>query len=137
MTDDELNLALVDRVLRDEVELLPSSGFTASVMDKVRMEASMPAPIAFPWMRFLPGLLALCLTLAWLIEGLARLNWALAEAEVSTVMIPFAEQALCSRFVQNDLGIATGRKAEGYATGHIRLNIACYYISSWTLCGDH
>jgi hypothetical protein len=34
-----------------EEELLPSSGFVASVMDRVRQEAALPAPIPFPWKR--------------------------------------------------------------------------------------
>ena len=44
MTHDE-----IDRILSQEEELLPSAGFTASVMDAVRREAALPAPIPFPW----------------------------------------------------------------------------------------
>jgi hypothetical protein len=38
--------------------ILPSSGFAESVMTAVAREASAPAPLAFPWKRALPGLLA-------------------------------------------------------------------------------
>jgi hypothetical protein len=48
--DDEL-----DRILSG-TEILPSSGFTASVMEAVRREAAAPPPIPFPWKRALPGL---------------------------------------------------------------------------------
>lgn len=48
----------LDRILSAEQEILPSSGFTASVMEAVRREASAPAPIPFPWRRLLPALLA-------------------------------------------------------------------------------
>ena len=43
-----------DRIMSEE-EILPSSGFTASVMEAVRREATAPPPIPFPWKRALPG----------------------------------------------------------------------------------
>jgi hypothetical protein len=48
----------LDRILSEEEEIIPSSGFTASVMDAVRREAAAPPPIPFPWKRALPGLAA-------------------------------------------------------------------------------
>lgn len=48
----------IDRVLSREDDILPSSGFTFSVMDAVRREAAAPPPIPFPWWRALPGLVA-------------------------------------------------------------------------------
>jgi hypothetical protein len=56
--DDEL-----DRILSEDDEILPSSGFTVSVMEAVRREASTPPPIPFPWKRALPGLAAAALAL--------------------------------------------------------------------------
>jgi hypothetical protein len=49
MRDDDLDCILSD-------EILPSSGFAASVMEAVRREAATPRPIPFPWKRALPGL---------------------------------------------------------------------------------
>lgn len=49
MSHDEL-----DRILSRDEEILPSSGFAASVMDAVRREAAVPPPIPFPWRRALP-----------------------------------------------------------------------------------
>jgi hypothetical protein len=46
----------IDRILAED-EILPSSGFTASVMDTVRREASETRGIPFPWKPALPGLL--------------------------------------------------------------------------------
>ncbi len=46
----------IDRILSREDEILPSAGFTASVMESVRREARAPAPIPFPWKRALPVL---------------------------------------------------------------------------------
>jgi hypothetical protein len=43
-----------DRIMSED-EILPSSGFAASVMDAVRREAAIPPPIPFPWKRALPG----------------------------------------------------------------------------------
>ena len=37
-------------------DIVPSSGFTASVMDAITREATAPPPIPFPWKRALPGL---------------------------------------------------------------------------------
>jgi hypothetical protein len=44
----------IDRILAQRDEIVPSSGFTAAVMDAVRREASVPPPIPFPWKRALP-----------------------------------------------------------------------------------
>jgi hypothetical protein len=54
----------IDRVLSREEEILPSSGFAASVMEAVRREAAAPAPITFPWKRALPGVVLAGLTVA-------------------------------------------------------------------------
>jgi hypothetical protein len=54
----------IDRVLSREEEILPSSGFAASVMEAVRREAAAPAPIPFPWKRALPGVVLAGLTVA-------------------------------------------------------------------------
>ena len=58
MKDDEM-----DRILSRQDEILPSSGFTASVMDAVRREAAAPPPIPFPWKRALPGLIVIAFAL--------------------------------------------------------------------------
>ena len=46
----------IDRILATEQPLVPTSGFLASVMERVREEAATPAPIPFPWKRALPGM---------------------------------------------------------------------------------
>jgi hypothetical protein len=47
----------MDKILAGEEELLPSSGFVGAVMERVRQEAAMPAPIPFPWVKAIPLLL--------------------------------------------------------------------------------
>lgn len=61
----------LDRVLSEEPELVPSSGFVSSVMDAVRAEAMAP-PLAFPWRRAWPLAAALAAALVWLAILLAR-----------------------------------------------------------------
>ena len=63
MKNDDL-----DHILKsDEDDILPSSGFVASVMGAVRSEAVTPPPIPFPWKRALPGLAATALVLGWVL----------------------------------------------------------------------
>jgi hypothetical protein len=55
----------IDRILSSDGELVPSSGFLASVMDRVREEAAAPAPIPFPWKRFFSGVLLVAGVFGW------------------------------------------------------------------------
>ena len=52
----ELNPSKIDQILATEEELIPTSGFLASVMERVHDEAGMPAPLPFPWKRAIPGI---------------------------------------------------------------------------------
>ena len=51
---NELRPEDLDRVLSRNQEILPSSGFVASVMEAVHREAAAPPPIPFPWKLALP-----------------------------------------------------------------------------------
>src|SRR5271167_1693213 len=53
----------IDHILSREDEIMPSSGFLASVMDAVQSEAATLPPIPFPWKRAIPGLAAACFAL--------------------------------------------------------------------------
>ena len=55
----------IEVILAGEEELLPSSGFVASVMEQVRQEAELPAPIPFPWKRAIAGILLATGVLGW------------------------------------------------------------------------
>jgi hypothetical protein len=57
----------LDHLLSHETEIVPSFGFTASVMNAVRAQAQAPPPIPFPWKRALPGMAAAVLSLAWIV----------------------------------------------------------------------
>ena len=70
MRQDEL-----DRILSSEMEIVPSSGFVASVMDGVRREAATPPAISFPWKRALVGWAASGIALAAaLVIGVRAIN---------------------------------------------------------------
>jgi hypothetical protein len=62
----------MDEILAGEEELVPSSGFTALVMDRVRGEADAPAPIPFPWKRAVPGMVLAVAVFAWVAVEFAR-----------------------------------------------------------------
>jgi hypothetical protein len=62
--DSEIDDA-IDRTLAAEEELIPSSGFLAATMERVRDEAAIPAPIPFPWLRALPGIVLAVVVLGW------------------------------------------------------------------------
>jgi hypothetical protein len=55
----------LERVLAGEPDIVPSSGFVASVMDAVTAEATAP-PLPFPWKRAWPLAAGLAVLLLWL-----------------------------------------------------------------------
>ena len=50
----------LDHILSCDQDVIPSSQFIRNVMAAVHSEASLPAPIPFPWWHVMPGL-AVCL----------------------------------------------------------------------------
>ena len=48
----------IDRLLGADDGITPSSGFLRAVMAAVEREAAAPRPLAFPWLRALPGFAA-------------------------------------------------------------------------------
>ena len=70
MKDEEL-----DRILCSDVgEIEPSSGFAASVMEAVRGDAETPPPIPFPWVRAVPGFLAVVAALVLVVVLASRVG---------------------------------------------------------------
>lgn len=66
----------LDRILASEEELVPSSGFAASVMERVREENAIPEPIPFPWKRALPAMLIVAVGLVLCLVELLRMAMA-------------------------------------------------------------
>jgi hypothetical protein len=55
----------IEHILATDEEIVPSSGFVAAAMGRVRDEAAMPAPIPFPWKRTVPGMVLAAGVLGW------------------------------------------------------------------------
>jgi len=95
----EFAMAANDRILAAEEKLVPSSGFAAAVMERVREEAAAPLPISFPWRRVAPGLALAAGTIGWGAREAARVAWpALHELaanppQIPTAVLPRLEQA--------------------------------------------
>src|SRR5271157_1457738 len=64
----------INQILATEEELLPSSGFASAVMERVRQEAALPAPIPFPWMKAIPVLLLAGGGICWSTVEMVRLG---------------------------------------------------------------
>jgi len=62
----------MEAILSGEEEIVPSSGFLASVMDRVHQEAALPAPISFPWKRAVALILPVAGVCAWGVVELFR-----------------------------------------------------------------
>ncbi len=78
--NDNSNSTRLDRILAQEEQLVPSSGFLASVMERVQEEAAIPAPIPFPWKRAFPGMVFAGGVLGWCGFELARMGMLTARA---------------------------------------------------------
>ncbi len=94
----QLATAAVDRILGAEEGLLPSSGFVAAVMERVRKEATAPAPIPFPWKRMAPGLVLAAGTVGWgawqavRFAGPAMHDLAQTSPQIPAAVLPYLEQ---------------------------------------------
>jgi hypothetical protein len=113
--DDKADFHAIDRILATEEEIVPSSGFAAAAMERVREEAAMPAPIPFPWMRAIPGMLLAAGVLGW------------GAWEAVRAAMPEARQVLLSPPV---LSPAVGRGLED--AGWVALALAVSFCS-WAL----
>ena len=72
----------LDSILAAEEEILPSSGFLASVMESVteaaEAEAAAPPPIPFPWRRAIPAIVLATAVFGWGGYELVRLSFSAA-----------------------------------------------------------
>ncbi|MGO9325191.1 MAG: hypothetical protein ACLP07_11580 [Terracidiphilus sp.] len=102
----------IDPILGNEEELIPSSGFLAATMERVRDEAAIPKPIPFPWLRALPGIGIAAAALCWCGFELAHLGLA-SSREVS--------------FTDLHMAAATGRALE--PAGWVAVALAVSLVS--------
>jgi hypothetical protein len=66
--------AEIEAILAGEEELLPSSGFLSSVLERIEQEAAAPPPVPFPWKRAVPGILMAAGVFSWGTVKLIRLD---------------------------------------------------------------
>jgi hypothetical protein len=81
MNPDEL-----DRVLSREPEIVPSPGFSSSVMAAVRTEAAALPPIPFPWRVAMPGLAVFGIAIVWNLIDVLRAQTQAVSAASSNLM---------------------------------------------------
>lgn len=62
----------IDSILSSDEELVPTSGFQATVMERVREESIVPKSIPFPWKLAVPGMVLAAGTIGWLIYEIVR-----------------------------------------------------------------
>jgi hypothetical protein len=86
MKDEE-----IDRILGGEDEVIPSSGFHASVMEAIHREATAPLPIPFPWKRAWPAFAAAAVALALSLVLVAQSG--AAGSPVFDALLPAARSA--------------------------------------------
>lgn len=84
----------IDHILTNEIVITPSPDFLASVMTAVRRQAATLPPLKFPWLRVLPGILAMFVAMMRAIWDLVGfLNEADALADFNEQLHQFADIA--------------------------------------------
>jgi hypothetical protein len=111
----------IDKILATEEELIPSSGFLSTVMERVNEEAAALPPIPFPWKRAIPGILLATIVFGWGIFELIRRG--IPAAARSSLSMPHLD-ALSS----NHLNASIGRPLE--SIGWVAL-AAAVSLASW------
>jgi hypothetical protein len=76
----------LDNILASEPELIPSSGFLASVMERVEEASTAPPPIPFPWKRAIPGMIVAAGVLGW--GGVEVVRYAIEAAPTLSLHLP-------------------------------------------------
>jgi hypothetical protein len=76
----------LDNILASEPELIPSSGFLASVMERVEDASAAPPPIPFPWKRAIPGMIVAAGVLGW--GGVEVVRYALQSGPTLSLIVP-------------------------------------------------
>jgi hypothetical protein len=89
----------IEVALAGEEELIPTSGFLATVMERVEQEASAPPPIPFPWKRVVLGIVLATGVFCWGAVELVRngppaVNFpAFTQPHLSVALMASVEQA--------------------------------------------
>ena len=110
----------IGHILATEEELMPTSGFVSSVMDRVRQEAALPAPPPFPWMKAIPILVLAGAGIGWSAFEMVHLGLpVLGQAAVSWLTIPLP----LSNNIVRSLGQA------GWVAMALGTSLVCWLLS--------
>jgi hypothetical protein len=112
----------LDHVLLSEDPLLPSSGFSASVMSAIGDVTDAPAPLAFPWKLAIPGLAGLAVAVVFLV----RLAVQMLRAPVATVSF-----SRMQTFVTESLERQPGNGSGWSGAGTLLLALVASYLCVW------
>ena len=93
----------LDPLLSGEEAIVPSSGFTESVMRVVRAEAFQPPPIPFPWKRAIPGLVSVILVVSYGSASFAIRPESGATATQLRYSLPSALNAMVAELMRTDI----------------------------------
>ena len=88
----------LDNILASEPELIPSSGFLASVMERVEEASAAPPPIPFPWKRAIPGMIVAASVLGW--GGVEVVRYVLQSGPALSLNAPALPAALTQHLEQ-------------------------------------
>ncbi len=96
--DDDL-----DRILSGEPEMVTPVNFAATVMNAVRIEAEIPPPIPFPWLRAMP---AVCGGIAAAVTVIVILGIMLLTLDAPKQAVPIGLQSVVTEVIQgwNSIG---------------------------------
>ena len=89
---DAMELSRTESILASEEPIIPSSGFLAGVMERVKEESTMPAQIPFPWKRALPGFVLIAGSFGW--GGVELVRTGLPALKDVSVSVPHLSLAM-------------------------------------------
>jgi len=115
-SNDPADFEAIDRILATDEEIVPSSGFAAATMERVREAAATPPPIPFPWGRAVPGIVLVAGVLAW------------GAWEAVRYVLPQARQVLLNPPALSP-GAAHGLQAAGWVTLALAVSLCSWILS--------
>ena len=95
---DAVELSRAESILASEEPIVPSSGFLAAVMERVKEESAMPAPIPFPWKRALPGAVVAAAILGW--GGVEFVRWGASTIKEASFAVPHVSPGVAMAITQ-------------------------------------
>jgi len=123
--EDKVSETEMDRILSKHDDIVPSSGFTACVMEAVGREAVVLPPIPFPWKRALPVLAlaagALLAVLAVAVAVSVQLSRVSLGAHLPAASVAFAPLA---PFFQHEIGTAAGWTALSLLVAFVSVKVS-------------